>query len=482
VSNWALMEKVKSVAAPIKFVAMRVKMSTTDFVRFEAELEHSDKVEPAIAALNDQQIKIGGFTQPFKTKAKKASTAFPTKSQWESHFMENAEHYDETKPGERADTLLIKDVPKRFFSDEGSLIPTEDNIRLAFLTFGTVRMIDVPMLNPDFLDEAATGAQGLVAGGKDEKGFNAFSMTGTGLNFDFFVQFTDKIGFERCMEELRDMKLMHMDEHGKAVGALITVQFDKSKHLSEAKMMAREEARKKAALEKKQREEERHRRRQEEERKLEEKERIRAAKDKEKEERRLKRQAIRRERRLKKKHAHEEKKLKRRIQIEERKLLLAQRKLEATRILEKLFDRVAKMKEAELAKKLEAELTAERAKQAEKEKRRKEKEEEAMKKMKDRKEKELEEKERELKEKLLKQVGDRKRAKEAQAALEDKDSREKDRDRKREKSRERSRRDERSSRNDEKRRKYDTTDRDDVSYDRKRREKESSSRSRDRRH
>jgi len=477
VSNWALMEKVKSVASPIKFVAMRVKMSTTDFVRFEAELEHSDKVEPAIAALNDQQIKIGGFTQPFKTKAKKASTSFPTKSQWESHFMENNEHYDETKPGERADTLLIKDVPKRFFSDEGSLMPTEDNIRLAFLTFGAVRMIDVPMLNADFLDGVATGSQGLVAGGKDEKGFNAFSMTGTGLNFDFFVQFMDKIGFERCMEELRDMKLMHMDENGKAVGALITVQFDKSKHLSEAKMMSREEARKKAALEKKQREEERHRRRCEEERKLEEKERVRAAKDKEKEERRLKRQAVRRERRLKKKHAHEEKKLKRRIQIEERKLLLAQRKLEATRILEKLFDRVAKMKEAELAKKLEAELTAERAKQADKEKRRKEKEEDAVKKMKEREERDMEDKEQELKEKLLKQVGDRRRAKEAQAAVGDRD---KDRDRKREKSREK-RRDDRS-RNDDKRRKYDTTDRDEVTYDRKRREKETSSRSRDRRH
>merc|ERR1712025_833845 len=106
------------------------------------------------------------------------------------------------------------------------------------------------------------------------------------------------------------------------------------------------------------------------EKKLAEKERLRGIKDKEKEERRLKRQAKRRERRLKKKHDREEKKLKKRIQVEERKLLLAQRKLEATRILEKLFDRVAKMKEGELARKLEAELAAEKKKQNERQERR----------------------------------------------------------------------------------------------------------------
>merc|ERR1711981_462654 len=180
VSNWALMEKVKQLAAPIKFVSTRVKLSTIDFVRLETELEHSGKIDPAINALNDGEIKIGGFTNAFKTKAKKATTDFPSKHSWDAHFMENAEHYDDTKSGERPDTILFKDVPKRFFSDEGSLLPTEDNIRLAFLTFGQLRNVDVPMLNPDFADEAATASQSLVAGGEQ---FNTFSMTGTGLNF-----------------------------------------------------------------------------------------------------------------------------------------------------------------------------------------------------------------------------------------------------------------------------------------------------------
>ena len=95
VSNWALMEKVKQLGAPTKFISMRVKMSTVDFVRFEAELEHFDHVATAIEALNDQNMKIGGFTQPFKVKAKQASTDFPSKQSWTSHFVENAEHYRE---------------------------------------------------------------------------------------------------------------------------------------------------------------------------------------------------------------------------------------------------------------------------------------------------------------------------------------------------------------------------------------------------
>ena len=98
----------------------------------------------------------------------------------------------------------MKDVPKRFFSDDGGLMPTEDNIRLAFLTFGQIRAIDVPMLNPDFIEDTLVGQQGLVAGGAHEdKNFNTFSMTGTGLNFDFYVQFMDKIGFENCMDEIQ---------------------------------------------------------------------------------------------------------------------------------------------------------------------------------------------------------------------------------------------------------------------------------------
>lgn len=412
------MEKVKQVAAPTKFVSMRVKLSTVDFVRFEAELEHSSQIETSIKSLNDQSIKIGGFTQPFKTKAKKASTDFPTKQQWESHFMENAEHYDENKPGERPDTVLFKDVPKRFFSEEASLIPTEDNVRLAFLTFGQIRHIDIPMLSGE--EDSLLSGAGLVAGGLPGEEFNAFSLTGTGLNFDFYVQFIDRIGFERCMDEFRDMKLMHIDDTGKAVAAAVKIQFDKSKHLSEAKILQRQESRKQAEIEAKRKEAERQRKREEAEAKEAEKERVRQAKNKEHEERRLKRQAKRREKHLKKKHESEERRLKKRIQIEERKLLLAQRKLEATRILEKLFDRVAKMKEAELAKKLEAELEAERQRKLDKLKRQKEKEEAELMEKKKKEEARLEKKEQAMKEALLKQIGDKRRVKEAERLAKEK--------------------------------------------------------------
>merc|ERR1711976_1094593 len=106
-------------------------------------------------------------------------------------------------------------------------------------------------------EDSIMSGTGLVAGGIPGDEFNAFSLTGTGLNFDFYVQFTDRIGFERCMDEFRDMKLMHIDDTGKAVAAAIKIQFDKSKHLSEAKIMQRAESRKQAELERKKRDEER---------------------------------------------------------------------------------------------------------------------------------------------------------------------------------------------------------------------------------
>jgi len=483
VSNWALMEKVKQVAGSVKFISMRVKLSTVDFVRFEAELEHSSHIEKATAALDNQSIKIGGFTAPFKVKAKKASTDFPTKAQWEAHFMDNEEHYDENQPGERADTIYFKEVPKRFFADEGTLNPTEENIRLAFLTFGQIRNMDVPMLNPDYAEEASLSATALVAAGKEDQATNAFSMTGTGLNFEFYVQFMDRIGFERCMDEFRDMKLMHVDDTGKAVAATLKVQFDKSKHLSEGKMLQRAEIRKQAAIEKEQREKLRVQKRQEEERKLAEQERVKAAKDKQKEQRRLQRQNKRRERRIKVKHKKEEKKLKRKIQMEERKLILAQRKLEASRILEKLFDRVAKMKEMELAKKLEAELEAEKKRQEEKDRRRKEREDKDKAREEQKKANlELERKEKELKEKLLKQVGDRRRAKEAAEKAKretengkDSSRRDRDEERKRKDKKEKRRREEEKS-NDRKDEKRSRRDEKTSRSDRRSREEERGSR------
>ena len=83
-------------------------------------------------------------------------------------------------------------------------MPTKDNIRLAFLTFGQIRNIDVPMLNADFVEDTLVGQQGMIASGNGEdKNFSTFSMTGTALNFDFYVQFMDKIGFENCMDEIQ---------------------------------------------------------------------------------------------------------------------------------------------------------------------------------------------------------------------------------------------------------------------------------------
>lgn len=62
---------------------------------------------------------------------------------------------NEMKPGERPDTIYLRELPTRWFaaqySDKDSdkeLKPNENVVRSVFRTFGEVRCIDIPMLDP----------------------------------------------------------------------------------------------------------------------------------------------------------------------------------------------------------------------------------------------------------------------------------------------------------------------------------------------
>lgn len=59
------------------------------------------------------------------------------------------------KPGERPDTIHLKDLPTRWFASrssdregESELTPSETVIRNVFSLFGELRCIDIPMLDP----------------------------------------------------------------------------------------------------------------------------------------------------------------------------------------------------------------------------------------------------------------------------------------------------------------------------------------------
>lgn len=84
--------------------------------------------------------------------------------------------------------------------------------------------------------------------------------------FEGYIQFKDYMGFSKCMDYLRDMKLLHKEED-EIFAVDIKVDFDRSKHLSEASIRRREIVRDR--LVKKQREKE-----EKEKNELEEKKRI----------------------------------------------------------------------------------------------------------------------------------------------------------------------------------------------------------------
>lgn len=141
------------------------------------------------------------------------------------------------------------------------------------------------------------------------------------------------------MDEFRGMKLVHKEgEFSQAIN--IIVDFDKTKHLSDASIKRRKVVRDRLIeKEREVEEEERKKREQLELKKRIEQEKIEAEKRKEAE-KQMQREARRKEKQLKKLKEKECMDFQSKIIAEEKKLLQAQRKLESIRLLEALFARI----------------------------------------------------------------------------------------------------------------------------------------------
>ena len=75
------------------------------------------------------------------------------RSDWDSFFRENKE-MNEMKPGERPDTIHIENLPCKWFvnyQDKSGLAhdkPSDYVLKKAFSTFGDIKVVDIPMLDP----------------------------------------------------------------------------------------------------------------------------------------------------------------------------------------------------------------------------------------------------------------------------------------------------------------------------------------------
>nr|XP_026691848.1 A-kinase anchor protein 17A-like [Ciona intestinalis] len=386
ISNWEVMEKIKFMCSPHQFTLLRVTKSTLDFVRFEGETENKNLLSNFITLLDGKHIKLSGFPVLLKISCGESKHSFPTRHDWDSFFRDSKD-FDETQPGERPDTVHLTNIPCKFFTDKKTQAVSEELIKITFLSFGEIRNIDVPMLDPYRSDTLAAGVSN----------FQTFSY-GSRLNFEMYVQFKEYIGFAKCMNALKGMKLVAKESDGKAVAATIKVTFDCTKHLSAQSIAHRLQEKRKIEKLQREREEEKRKERELIQKKADEEKQRELDLLKEQEERRRKREEKRRRKKKEKKEQEEAARLALRIAMEERKLLLAQRKLESIRLLSELLDRVkADAQQAEVEK-LEREI----ARKAEEERRKKMEEERKRMEKEEKKREKLRRKELEMKSRLLK--------------------------------------------------------------------------------
>ncbi|KAG9349358.1 hypothetical protein JZ751_027801 [Albula glossodonta] len=360
ISNWEVMERVKSMVHPDQFSALRISKSTMEFIRFEGEVENRGMVKAFLAKLDGKSIKLSGFTDILKVRAAENKTDFPTRHDWDS-FFRDAKDMNETVPGERPDTIHLEGLPCKWFAQKEASPerPSEVILKAVFEGFGKIRNVDIPMLDP-YREEMM------------DKNFHTFTFGGH-LNFEAYVQYQEYVGFVKAMDTLRGMKLMYKAEDGKAVACNIKVTFDTTKHLSDWALKRRQMERQKLQELERQREEQKRREKEEEERRKEEERKQREQEEEERERKReeklrkreqkiREREEKRSQRKVKKQQAEEQKKLHLKIAMEERKLLLAQRNLESIRLIAELLGRAKALKqqqqereEAELARQQKAE-------------------------------------------------------------------------------------------------------------------------------
>lgn len=97
---------------------------------------------------------------------------------------------------------------------------------------------------------------------------NVIFINATQLNSPRYVQFSEYIGFVRAMDALRGMKLLHK-EGDKNLAISIAVDFDTTKHLTEANIKRRQLIRDRLIMKENEKREEERRKEEEEEKRKE---------------------------------------------------------------------------------------------------------------------------------------------------------------------------------------------------------------------
>uniref|UniRef100_A0A5F8HEB6 RRM domain-containing protein n=1 Tax=Monodelphis domestica TaxID=13616 RepID=A0A5F8HEB6_MONDO len=295
-SNWEVLDQLKNLICPDQFSTVRLSKSTKDFIRFEGEAETRSLVQILKAKLHGKIIRMNGLKNGLKIVATDAWLDFPSQQEWELASKKNKAASDELikqNLNESPDSIYFQGLPCKWFASKGSNgeKPCEEILRVVFESFGKIKNIDIPMLDP-YQEVMATGS------------FNHCTL-GSLQTFEAFIQYQEYADFVKAMESLRGMKLMLKGEDGKALACNIKVMFDTTQHFSEGAIRKRNQERLK--LQELEEERKREKKREEAERKRKDEEKkLREKKRKTKVKRKEQKQKPKEEKRPKKKAKAEE--------------------------------------------------------------------------------------------------------------------------------------------------------------------------------
>ena len=252
ISNWEVMEKVKALSKPVEFESLRVVNYSRELVQFEGELDSVRKVRKIVLLLHGKSMKLSGFSELLKLKAKQLLPPQPTKGEWEEYFqVRGVPSFDDGRPGERSDTVKITGLPVKWFvskTSEGR--PCPKVLAQAFQKFGPVSQVGI-------YDPTVAAALG-----RKEDTFSSFGPGTRLFYFEAYIQYDKYAGFINAMNALRGMSVLRLEDGGKEAVARVTVDFDKTAFLSERNVRKRrraEQRRKEEMAEKRRWEEEKKR-------------------------------------------------------------------------------------------------------------------------------------------------------------------------------------------------------------------------------
>ncbi|XP_015282564.1 PREDICTED: A-kinase anchor protein 17B-like isoform X1 [Gekko japonicus] len=336
-SKWEVMDKLKNMICPDQFTSVKVSKRTKGFIRFEGEAETKHLVCSLKEKLHGKMIKLNGFKDDLQVVATEASPDLPTPQESEA-ILTDREMMEEDLAEQSSDVLNcihLEGLPCKWFAlrGSGSETPSEDILRAVFESFGKIKNVDIPMLDPY--------RQEMVGGN-----MNNFIFRGL-RTFEAYVQYQESTAFAKAMETLKGMKLMFKGDDGKALACNIKVSADTTNHFSESAINQRnlERLTLQGLERERKREENRGKRGTERKRRDDggDEKKVGEGKRKSKIKRREKRQIDRDEKRPRKQQkvtAEEELWPENMPEWEERKYLLAQRRVESIRLLTVLLNQI----------------------------------------------------------------------------------------------------------------------------------------------